>query len=309
MTSITTRRTARARDQFDDVQVYEPHKAGLPPLGRYLREAWRRRRFARELSRTQLRANHIDSPLGAIWLVLNPLLLACVYFILTLALAGSSKPTALDPRSSYDKLLAVVVGIFTWYLAQNIMMVGATAVTSSGGLILNQSFPRVLLVTGSTINSFTQYLPTIPLYLALLVLGKAGGWTITSHVNATLLWLPLLLFLLVVTSFGLAMLFATMTVFYRDTSKFLSYIVRIWLYLSPVLYTVQNLEHKFHSLGKPMIYLNPLGPALGTIIDVWTQGISPTLTQLVAATFWALFFLLVGGYFFVSRERDFAVRL
>ena len=40
------------------------------------------------------------------------------------------------------------------------------------------------------------------------------------------------------TGFGLAMIFATMTVYFRDTTKFLSYVLRIWLYLSPVLYTV-----------------------------------------------------------------------
>ena len=38
-------------------QVYEPHRVGLPPLGPYLRELWRRRAFAFELARTTLRAH------------------------------------------------------------------------------------------------------------------------------------------------------------------------------------------------------------------------------------------------------------
>src|SRR3712207_8895432 len=62
--------------------VYEPHRVGLPPLGRYVRELWRRREFAFELSRTTLRARHFKTALGQIWLVINPLMLAVVYFIL-----------------------------------------------------------------------------------------------------------------------------------------------------------------------------------------------------------------------------------
>ena len=303
MSALLARRASD--DPFSEVHVYEPHRAGLPPLGKYLGETWRRRRFAFELSRTQLRANHIDSALGAVWLVLNPLLLAFVYFVLILALGGKGTPGS----SRYDNLLHIVVGIFTWYLAQNTMMVGATAVTSSSGLILNQSFPRVLLVIGSTVNAVTQYLPTIPIYLVLFAIGKGFGLTNSSQLDLSVLWLPLLLVLLVVTAFGLAMLFSTMTVFYRDTSKFLAYLVRIWLYLSPVLFSAETLVTRFKSLGKPLLYLNPLGPALGSITDVWTRGEPPSPSMLGAAFIWAVLLLLIGGYFFVSREREFAVRL
>src|SRR6476619_3762856 len=63
-------------------QIYEPHRVGLPPIGPYLREAWRRREFAIELSRTNLREQHYETLFGKFWLVLNPLLLSLIYFIL-----------------------------------------------------------------------------------------------------------------------------------------------------------------------------------------------------------------------------------
>ena len=44
--------------------VYEPHIVGLPPLGPYVREVWRRRSFAFELSRTKLRAQHFNTVFG-----------------------------------------------------------------------------------------------------------------------------------------------------------------------------------------------------------------------------------------------------
>src|ERR671935_1582291 len=74
---------ARADDEFNpETHVYEPHRVGLPPLRPYVRELWRRREFAFELSRTRLRAQHFDTTFGQLWLILNPLLLAGVYFVL-----------------------------------------------------------------------------------------------------------------------------------------------------------------------------------------------------------------------------------
>src|SRR4029453_14707261 len=71
--------------------VYEPHKIGLPPLGPYLRELWRRREFAREMARTNLRAQHFNTAFGQLWLVLNPLMLAAVYFLLVYILRSGSR--------------------------------------------------------------------------------------------------------------------------------------------------------------------------------------------------------------------------
>ncbi len=41
---------------------------------------------------------------------------------------------------------------------------------------------------------------------------------------------------LVVFSMGLAAFFAALQVYFRDTANFLPYFVRIWMYLSPVLW-------------------------------------------------------------------------
>src|SRR5215218_8087957 len=85
MSTPTLPRPSRHRreDEFTGVRhVYEPHAAGLPPLRSYVRELWRRREFALELSRTRLRAQHFNTAFGQLWLVLNPLLLAGVYFVL-----------------------------------------------------------------------------------------------------------------------------------------------------------------------------------------------------------------------------------
>ena len=66
-------------------------RSGCLRCGPYLRELRRRREFALTLSRTKLRAKHFDTALGQVWLVLTPLLMACVYFMLVMVIRGGSR--------------------------------------------------------------------------------------------------------------------------------------------------------------------------------------------------------------------------
>ena len=66
-----------------------------------MRELWRRREFACELSRTNLRAQHFDTAFGQLWLVLNPLLLALVYFVLVDILRGGAAGRAASSPTSW----------------------------------------------------------------------------------------------------------------------------------------------------------------------------------------------------------------
>ena len=282
-------------------QVFEPHSSTLPPLRPYFREFWRRREFSTELSKFSDKAEYLESKLGKVWLVLNPLFLAVVYFLLVTVIQGGR-----GQSGGFTTLCHILIGLFTFYFAQNTILLGAHSITSGGSLILNQAFPRALLPLSSAISAAKQFLPTIPIYVLIVIIGKLffndsslPGLTISYVV------LPLLFLLLVVTSFGLSLLFATMNVYFRDTTKLLTYIMRIWLYASPVLWQPDMLN----GWHRVILYLNPLGPILSANSRIWIDGLLPTLSQIIACLFWALFSFVLGAYFFISRERDFAVRI
>ena len=89
MASSTSTTPSSTRIASTDVRVFEPHKVGLPPMRQYLRDMWDRRSFANELSRAEMRAAQTTTFFGRLWLVINPLLLALVYFVLVGILSGS----------------------------------------------------------------------------------------------------------------------------------------------------------------------------------------------------------------------------
>jgi len=294
--------TGRRRDEFEQrVHVYEPHRASMPPIGPYLREFWRRRRFAYELSRSTQKADNFNTALGSAWLVLNPLLLGLVYFLLVSVLGSGGKQV-----SWVTTLGRILIGLFTWFFAANSMGLGAQSITSGGRLILNQAFPRALLPLSSTLSAWLMFLPSIPVYLVFYILGSTLDHS-PGHLPGlswALLWYPPLLVILAVQCFGLAMIFATMSVYFRDTNKFLTYLLRIWLYLTPVLYGIEKFNHHLWAL-----YLNPMGPVIGSITRVWVEATGPSTSLLLAALAWSVGLFFFGAWFFITRERDFAVRL
>jgi teichoic acid transport system permease protein len=271
-------------------QVYEPYRAGIPPLRAYLRDVWRRRQFVFELARADLRSQHFNTMLGQLWLVLSPLLLALVLFALVTVIRGGSRGT--------EFLAHLMLGIFTFRIVSTSVRQGAKSVTGGGRLILNAAFPRALLPLESVLTAFLRFLPTLALYA---VVHAVAGLSVGPH----LLWALPILAVIVVFALGAAMLVATAQVYFRDLANFLPYFLRIWLYASPIIYYADEVPERF----LPILAANPLYPMLGALSDVVNQAETPSAGFLAAGLAWAVGALVVGALFFVSREREFAVRL
>ena len=270
--------------------VYEPHRAGLPKMRPYFRELWRRKAFAFELSHTEMHAANTDTFFGQAWLVINPLLLASVYFVLVEIIGGRSQPPTFFAH--------LTSGIFLFYFVSGSMLSGASSVVSGGRLIMNTSFPKMLLPISATYTAFRRFLPTLAVYAVLHVL---AGLPIGPH----LLWVPVVLLEASCFALGLAMLFATMQVYFRDAKSFLPYGVRIWLYLTPVLWFADKAPKRL----LPILPLNPLYGIMGSWSQVLIEGHQPSKYLLALGAAWSLGTLLAGGLYFMSREREFAVRI
>ena len=134
---------------------YGPHRAGLPPLIPYFRELWRRRAFVAEMSTATMRGDNTSTFFGQAWLIINPLLLAAVYYILVTIIRREHDPAF---------FAHLTLGIFAFQLVATSVTSGATSVTSSGKLLLNTPSPRLLIPLSAVRTAFFRFLPTVPVY-------------------------------------------------------------------------------------------------------------------------------------------------
>lgn len=275
------------------VHVYEPHKVGLPALRPYFKALWQRREFAAEMSRTNIRAANTNTFFGQVWLVLNPLLLAAVYYLLVDIIAGGGSKIGAAERFAH-----MCGGLFAFYYFSGAMTAGAASVVGGGKLLMNQSFPRMLLPLSAVRTAFFRFLPTLVVYLAIHLLMR-------QPLHWPMLLAPAFLIMLTVFAAGMGMIFAALQVYFRDTTSFLPYFVRIWLYMSPVLWFAEQAPAKF----KGFIQYNPLYSLIGGWTDLLVRGDIPNAKMWLGAGFWAIAAFVIGSLFFMSREREFVVRL
>ncbi|GAA3718704.1 ABC transporter permease [Microlunatus aurantiacus] len=244
------------------------------------------------MSRATLRGADVNTVFGQAWLILNPLLLAGVYYLLV---------TIIRQRHDPELFTHLTLALFAFTMVQTAASSGATSVTGSGRLLINTAFPRLLIPLSAVRTAFFRFLPTIPVYLVF-------------HAIFGLPWHPRMLvslyFLLtmIVFSMGLAAFFATCQVYFRDTSNFLPYVLRLWMYLSPVLWLPEMLDRMGAGL-RFVVELNPMYPMLTGYANLLQDQSYPPLWMWIAAAAWAIGAVLVGFLYFISREREFAVRL
>ena len=271
------------------LQVYEPFKAGLPKLGRYWKSLWSRRTFIKEYSKSELREQHFDSVFGQLWLVLNPLLLSAVYFVLIIIIGGTTDSA---------RFAHLTASLFLFYLVSNSLTGGVKSVTAGQRLILNTAFPRIMLPISAVVIAIFKFLPTL---IVFVVVKAVVGTPFTFE----MLWAIPVLLITVFLALSLAITISCINVYFRDIASFLPYLTRTLLYLSPILYVASDLKPSLRVIE----IFNPLFPILDSWSRAMVQGVAPELSSMLQGLAWATGFFLVGTYFFLSREREFAVRL
>src|SRR5919204_373794 len=132
-------------------------------------------------------------------------------------------------------------------------------------------------------------LPPLGHYLMLvwLVIHFAAGKGLT----VSMLWAPLLVLIITVFAAGVAMFCAAAEVYFRDLSSFLPYVLRIWMYISPVLYYWEDVPQHI----RRWLLINPLSSILASWSDVLNKGISPHPGLMAIGSAWAVFALIFGA--------------
>ena len=72
-----------------------------------------------------------------------------------------------------------------------------------------------------------------------------------------------------------------------------------------VLYYAEDVPQRY----KFILDINPLGGLLTAWSDVLNRGHAPDAGSMLLALAWGIGLFVVSGLFFMSREREFAVRL
>jgi teichoic acid transport system permease protein len=221
--------------------------AAQPPVVAYIAELWRRRHFVMAFATARNIAMYTEAKLGQIWQVLTPLLNAGVYFLIFGLLLHIN-------RGIPNYLAFLVTGVFVFNFTQRAFITTSSVVTESLPLIRALQFPRAALPLAYVVVELEQMFLAMAV---LVVIVLASGEPITWY---WLLVIPALA-LQTVFNIGIGLFAARLGAQVNDFSQLLPFLMRTWLYLSGVLFSIQNLDlakdSSVPSWAGPVLSVNP----------------------------------------------------
>jgi ABC-type polysaccharide/polyol phosphate export permease len=199
------------------------------PLG-MLREAigevLGRRRLIAYMVQADLHKKGADTILGNLWWVLDPLLQMIVYVVLV---------SVIFERATPDYPLFIFAAILPWKWFQSSIQDGITSVTGAERLIRQIKFPKLVLPVAAVMAGVVNFaFGLIPLVALILLFFR-------DRLELTLLLIPLIAIVQLVFNLALTILLAAVNVFYRDIGNLARHFLRLWFYVSPALFSLDQL--------------------------------------------------------------------
>lgn len=254
----------------------------------YLGSLWARREFAWYMAMGNLRSRNASTALGLLWWVINPLLQGAVYYIVFGLILGISRDLAY-----------LLSGVFVFYYTSTSVTTGANAIIQNRQLLVNLQFPRLIMPITAIIEAGVGFLTSIPALYLIIGLSQ-GVWPPQQF----LVLFPIIFIIQSVFNLGLASLTARITVPFRDITNVIPHLLRMWFYLSPILYQVGQ----FGSLpdwATRLFGLNPLVPILAVYRSA-LLGYDFNGSDLLYSAVWAFGLAAVAITVFVKYEGKMA---
>jgi teichoic acid transport system permease protein len=267
-----------------------PRRAGEQQDASYLRRLWVRRDFALYLAFGQVRARNASTALGTVWWVLNPLLLAGIYFLLFGVIFRA--------QQTVDNYLAYLLsGLFAFYYTRAAVLGATNTLLSNAKLMANLRFPRLVLPLAGLLEGLVGFFAAVAVFLVI----AAPSLGVPPP---QVLLLPVVVLLQTLFNVGVGAAVARLAVPFRDVRNFMPYALRLWLYASPVVYVIDQAPEAL----RVVLLLNPMTPYL----DLYRFALLGREADALAwgsAVAWAVVAAVVGIGMFVKGEKTFARHL
>jgi ABC-type polysaccharide/polyol phosphate export permease len=255
------------------------------------REIRTHRRLTRYLVRADLKKHGSDTLLGNVWWILDPLLQMAVYVVLVSIIFRSGKP---------DFPLFVFCAILPWKWFSSAVNDGIQSVTSRERIIKQVKFPKIVLPVAAAVGGIVNFVfGLIPLF-ALMLLFYA------DRISPFLVLIPVIAAVQFVFSLATAIAISAINIFFRDIANVARHGLRLWFYLSPALYSFDQVQGKAGPVGDLLFSLNPWTPLFESYRAVIYNETMPNWLGLLVLLAASLAMLVVAILFFKRLEPAFA---
>lgn len=264
-----------------------------------INELWNYRDLIFLFVRREFVAHTKQTVLGPIWYVVQPVLSTLTFTVVFGNIAGIS-------TDGQPQILFYMCGLVTWgYFSMCLSKTSHTFIHNIN-IFSKVYFPRLVVPISTVMSGLISFSIQFLVFL--------GFWAYfyfftDSNVqpNKWMLALPYLVLLMGLMGMGFGIIISAITTKYRDLTFLIGFGVQLWMYCSPVIYSVNTLRENMAGLPwiETIILANPMTAVIETMRYGWLGSGNLDMGQLAYATTATFVVLFVGLIFFNRVDKTF----
>ncbi|QWU07213.1 ABC transporter permease [Heyndrickxia coagulans] len=191
------------------------------------------------LSAYEMRSQNKSNYLGVLWEIINPMIQISIYwFVFGFGIRGG------HPRPQFIPWL--LAGISVWFFIYPSVMQGSRSVYSRIKMVAKMNFPLSAIPSYVILSKIYQHFMLLAIIIVILNL---KGYTISIYYfGIAYYFISVYIFV-----FGLSLVTSTLSTIVRDVQNIVQALMRMMIYLTPILWNPNTLSPKIQAVLK----LNP----------------------------------------------------
>lgn len=210
-----------------------------------VKEVWRYRDLLWMLVKRDYVTFYKQTILGPIWFFVQPMLTTIIYVILFGQIAKLS-------TDGSPQIVFYLAGITIWNYFSETLTKTSTVFKDNANVMGKVYFPRLIMPLSIIVSGLMKFGIQFGLFVAAILYYTFVENSI--HPNIWVLATPFLVLLMASFSLGLGMIFSSLTTKYKDLVFLLTFGIQLFMYATPVVYSINSIPLKYQWLVKA----NPL---------------------------------------------------
>ena len=258
-----------------------------------LKETWKYKDLIWLFTKRSFIVTYKQTILGPAWLFLNPIVTSLIYAFVFGGIARMS-------TDDVPHILFYLAGTSIWTFFSGSVSKNARTFTANAGVFGKVYFPRLTTPISHVLASVIQFLIQFSIVIVFLVYFVVMGKVSPNWWAFALI--PIVLLHLGTMGMGFGIVISSLTTKYRDLSILVSFGVSLWMYATPIVYPLSQLED---GLMKTILMINPVTMP----VEVFRYAVigKGTINFLYLSISWifTLIVFIFGVMVFNKVERNF----
>jgi lipopolysaccharide transport system permease protein len=235
-----------------------------------------------------IKVKYKQTVLGGLWAVIQPVFSMIVFTLFFGRLAKIPSDGVPYSIFNYSAMVA-------WtYLATSIASSGNSLVGNTN-LVSKVYFPRLIIPLSPVLASLLDFGIAFVVLIAMMIY-------FGLYPTFSILVVPVLVALLVLTASGVGAALAALNAKYRDIRYAIPFLIQLWMFASPIVYPASIVPEKYRAFYA----LNPMAGIIEGLRSVLLGTVPFPTTMVVVSAIVSFLFFLSGIFYFRQMERYFA---